>query len=188
MEFKRHDARERHFLVVVENLVYRFVVMLTRWKCSVCKRTFTQYPSFASPYKRFVIATIKLFSGLYLEREEATYRAVVCPEGMGIGYEGGAGEIDERQLSHSTPWHWLSWLGGMKQRLEAAMHLLRQRNGGRPLFCALSPIPPRKYQSEDRRDTLYRVQLFLRTGEQFLHFFSRDIFPRICNPEVLDSG
>jgi len=52
--FKPHDCRKRVFLVIVEWVVQKIESVLGRWKCPLCNHTFTYYPNFAIPYKRYV--------------------------------------------------------------------------------------------------------------------------------------
>ena len=54
-DFKRHEARQRQFYVISENIVNVILGLLIRWKCSGCDITFTDYPEFAVPYKRYTV-------------------------------------------------------------------------------------------------------------------------------------
>jgi hypothetical protein len=86
--FRLHDRRGRTFLVVVERVVQRVRSFLARWKCSLCRRTFTMYPPFALPWKRYVREFLFDCVGKYLERDELSYRRAVEVGGMAVFYGG----------------------------------------------------------------------------------------------------
>ncbi|MCP4395355.1 MAG: hypothetical protein GY804_13975 [Alphaproteobacteria bacterium] len=60
--FKLHESRKRQFRLIVEDIVKVTVSFLLRWKCIDCGTTFTEYPSFALPHKRFVLTDIVDYS------------------------------------------------------------------------------------------------------------------------------
>jgi len=187
--FRRHDSRQRQVLVLVEGFVLTCVIVLIRWKCSSCHLTFTHYPEFLIPYKRYVLSTVLAMSERYVSEPAASYREVVAPQGEAVGYaEGQDGGIDERQLSHTTLWYWLSWLGGLGTLADRAANLLRQKDPGFELHRAVAPIEPTKYRSTKRRDTLEQTASLLRTGAQFMRHFSRRIFPTLSNSPRINTG
>ena len=49
--FNIHAYRERRFLIIIEMLIQAVYCSLVRFKCPGCKKTFTNYPDFAIPYK-----------------------------------------------------------------------------------------------------------------------------------------
>jgi transposase len=180
--FRQHHRRLRHVLAIAAGFVVPFVICLKRWKCCSCGATFTHYPDFLVPYKRYVLPAIVALSEQYVTAPEATYRDVIQPEGMALGYaENEDGAIDERQLSHTTPWHWLTWLGGMTRLTDQAVDLLRQKDPDFELHRAVRPIFPGKYRSMKRKKILERAAELLRTGRRFAELFLRFIFPPLCN-------
>lgn len=72
--FKRHDARQRQFRLVVERLVRIVLSMLVRMKCPLCGKTFTVYPPFAVRHKRFVKQDIMQRTTAYLQMPAITYQ------------------------------------------------------------------------------------------------------------------
>jgi hypothetical protein len=73
-----NGKRVRRFYDVDGDLVVLRECIVSKWKCRGCKRTFTQYPSFAAPFKRYTRATIERLCAKYLEEAKATYRRVIC--------------------------------------------------------------------------------------------------------------
>lgn len=112
--FKLHESRKRGFRFIVGGFVRIIISLLVRWKCPICGRTFTAYPDFALPYKRYVLMDIEGLSEDYLENEK-TYQQTVSCEGEAIGYEERDGKIDERQLSASTPFK-MAWFSGWNEQ------------------------------------------------------------------------
>ena len=53
--FTCHGTRPRRFLVLVGSYVRKVAGLLARWRCPRCRRTFTDYPPFASPYKAYTL-------------------------------------------------------------------------------------------------------------------------------------
>jgi hypothetical protein len=166
-----------------------FVIYLKRWKCCFCGATFTHYPEFLVPYKRYTVGTILELSERYEAEPETSYRKVVKPEGMALGYaENKDGTIDERQMSHTTLWHWLSWLGGLTGLCDRAVDLLRQKDPGFELHRAVRPIFPGHYRSAARRRILEQAAALIRIAHCFEQLFSRRIFPTLCNSRPLVPG
>ena len=50
--FRRHALRQRKFLVIQGRYIHAVEGLLARWRCPFCRRTFTEYPPFALPFKR----------------------------------------------------------------------------------------------------------------------------------------
>lgn len=187
--FRRHDCRLRQVLTVMAGFVVAFEIGLKRWRCCTCKATFTHYPEFLVPYKRYVLSVMLGLGELYVTEPELSYRDAVRPEGIALGYaENEDGSIDERQTSHTTVWHWLTWLGDMTGLMNQGVYLLRQKDPGFELHRAGRPIFPGKYRSAKRRGILEQAAALLRTERCFMEAFSRRIFPRLCNSALVASG
>ena len=132
--FRRHAVRERTFLVVVGLWVRGVPSVVCRYYCGSCGRTLTDYPAFALPYKRYVVATIVGDAAAYLGDDAATYRrSVSTATGAPTFYasaqaEAAAGEpaIDDRALAPSTLWRWMAVLAAMKRTVTAAKRLIRE--------------------------------------------------------------
>ena len=176
--YRPHDRRHRQFYLIAGTWVHRFFTTLIRWKCLLCKTTFTFYPSFCMPYKRFVLADITRLSGRYVEEDETSYRSLVRCQGMAIGYVGE--HALDRQLSPTTVWRWLRDLG-CSMRLQAGLRLIRQKDPDLALHRQIRPVALRKYRSELRREQLQTGRLLLLVAKVFNHLFDQVIFPRLRN-------
>ena len=64
--FKLHECKKRNFRYICDSFIYTVLSLLTRWKCPICKRTFTDYPSFALPFKRYVMIDIERLTNDYI--------------------------------------------------------------------------------------------------------------------------
>lgn len=184
-EFKVHERRRRWFYVIVGAFVERLVSMLVRWECPLCGRTFTQYPPFALPYKRYVRQTVETLSEKYVCEESCTYEESVKVNSQGIGYlpagrHGGSqqlGVIDERQLAPSSVWRWLSFLGGLKETLRRALRLIRAKAPSSEVFRKAAAIAHYKYRSRERGDLLRRVLQLRYARHEYRRLFGRSFFP-----------
>lgn len=180
--FRLHDRRGRTFLLVVARVVYRIPSLLSRWKCPLCRGTFTLYPPFALPRKRYVREFLFERGRNYLQRDELSYRRAVEVEGMPVFYDGRRedGGIDERSLSHSTLHRWLSSLGALVETLRAALRLVRSKSATSDLFRRIFALAPSKYRSEDRKQSLQTGLRLLETEEEYRACFARSIFPELA--------
>lgn len=171
--FRLHDGRQRSFRFVAGDMVRVVLTILLRWKCPLCRGTFTDYPPFAVPYKRYVRDDIEGFSERYVETDQQTYRSVVRPEKTAVGYENDC----QRQLDHSTVWKWLGWLGRLEQRLHMMLEWIRYQSPSHGLFRELTPIAPKKYRSERRKRVLEQARLLLRAAGVYQELSLSKTFP-----------
>ena len=81
-------------------------------------------------------------------------------------------------LAPSTVWRWLSWLGGMPGTLRAAWDLIRQKEPNATLHRQPWAVSPRKYRSEQRRETLVAAMQVLAVDRICGRIFGTGIFPR----------
>ena len=114
INFKLHECRKRTFRYIDGNFVKELMTLLPRWKCSSCRKTFTVYPSFASPYKRYVLEDIEKISKKYMGDEQQTYDTAVNNKGSSIGYEEKGDKNVDHFLAPSTLWRWIRWLMNTK--------------------------------------------------------------------------
>jgi hypothetical protein len=179
--FKLHDRRKRTFLVVIERLVHQAFSLLTRWKCCGCRQTFTLYPDFAVPHKRYVRGVVFELSQRYVEEDRLSYRAAVRVEGMPVCYDSPEeGKIDDRTLAPSTLWRWLVLFSRLSRTLQEAFRLIRARSAASSIFRQFLPVAPWKYRSETRREILESSLRLLRTEEEYRQVFGVSIFPRLA--------
>lgn len=180
--FRLHALRKRIFLVASVDLVYRIRSSLGRWKCLLCGQTFTFYPSFALPYKRYVTPTILARSKRYVQEDTMTYRAGVTQEGRpGPLYHAAADpeQIDDRSLAPSTLHRWISTLGQRTETLRSALDLIKQADPACGLFRRLPLLQPhpRKYRSQQRKKLLTCCRQLLETKAHYVRIFGVSLFP-----------
>lgn len=180
-EFKVHERRRRWFYVIVEAFVERLVSLLIRWECPLCGKTFTQYPPFALPRKRYVRQAVEALAGKYVLDDSYTYREAVRVRGGAIGYASSQDdEIDERQLVPSTVWRWLSFMGELKETLRKAHGLIRAKAPSSVLFRNAVLIARRRYRSVGRRNLLRGALRLVHAGQEYRRLFGRSIFPELA--------
>jgi hypothetical protein len=158
-KFRVHEYRKRPLLYIVDVFVYHAIAVFIRWKCSVCNKTFIEYPPFALPNKQYISINIEQLCKKYIEDPLSTYRKIA----PNIGYQNDAPTvIDERQLSHSTLWRWIPCLEQMSQNLANLLNLTCKQLFDHPFFSnnIQYAIPARKYRTQNRKDTLQAVKIF----------------------------
>ena len=115
--FRRHALRQRHFLVIEGRYVHSVEGFLARWRCPFCRRTFTEYPAFALPYKRYIVFQMAPRSLRYVQDDQISYRKGVLQSYLPIFHrikpfrDAASYCTDESVLAHSTLYHWISTLG-----------------------------------------------------------------------------
>ncbi len=87
VEFKLHDCRERKVRIIEDVFVKIERVVLVRYKCSFCKGTFTVYPDFILPHRRYATDSMIERSEKYLEKEDMSYEKSIKEGVIKIGYE-----------------------------------------------------------------------------------------------------
>lgn len=181
-KFKRHEARTRIFLILVENMVVRVQSLITRWKCPLCGKTFTFYPDFALPYKRYVLPNIMDICGQYLEDNDQSYRKVVTSNNTEYYYEKPSENGTYSVLAHSTPHRWLTGLSGFFQTMQNALEHIKQKKPHTDIFREISKlrIPDKKFRSPSRERQLIRCRKLLLIQEEFFQIFSMKFFPNFA--------
>ncbi len=174
--FRLHERKPRSFFFVVDRLVRKMLSFLLRWKCPLCNTTFTEYPEFALPFKRYVKEEVLERSRAYVEEERASYKSGVEVQGMGIFYEGEGETIDDRRLSPSTLWRWVGLVGAMKGTLQKSLRLIRQKDPSCGMFREPHPVPCGKYRSKPRQSILQTCRRLFRAEEEFQRLFQTPIF------------
>lgn len=112
-DFARHDVSPRQFRIREGDLICIISSWRVRFRCRDCGKVFTEYPPFALPYKRFAKPALIDHAKKYLQRD-ISYRQSVQGTHTPVAYDGQAGD-QGRQLSRSTVWKWLTWLGSLKE-------------------------------------------------------------------------
>jgi hypothetical protein len=112
-------------------MVQTILCLVIRWRCTGCRKTFTQQPPFAFPRKRYTRESIPDFSARYVEDQTATYRATVLDdEGMEIFHALRSKQepICNKILAHSTTYRWITCLGEPREILRSAQDLILRKN------------------------------------------------------------
>ena len=176
--FKQHDCRERKIRVLLSNLAIQIITIpLFRWKCVTCNHKFTFYPSFLMPYKRFTTDSIIKLNENYINTGETSYRKIVHPQESHYAYDD---KVKFCELSHSTLWNWMQTIACSVDIAKRAVSLLIKKNYSCTIHRAIIPINPKKYQSEERKELLIKVEDVLRTHYFLIqHKIAINLFPRI---------
>lgn len=177
-QFKRHELRKRQFNVVVEQVIHTVKGLLIRWICPGCQKTFSQYPDFAIPYKRYVLPNILEYAERYIESEKMSYAKVLAK--WAAGYQRFDG--DETQLFPSTIHRWLTTLGGLSQMLAKAQQLIRQKDPSAAVTRHLSQliVSGKKFTTDTRRRILVRCRQILFVERRFRDILHVSIFPKVA--------
>jgi hypothetical protein len=179
VRFKRHGVRKRLFLVFADWMLRRVSSYLTRWKCPLCKKTFTLYPGFALPFKRYALPFIEERCAAYVEDEARTYRDGVQEGGVDICHEDTEGGA---VLWPSTLWRWVDTLGHLPVTVRQALNLIKQKDPATGLFRALGRLQIRgaKFRSERRKLLLKRCRELVTVDRDYVRLFSASVFPDLA--------
>jgi hypothetical protein len=150
--FVFHGTRTRRFLVLVGSYVCKVAALLARWRCPRCRRTFTDYPSFACPYKAYTLPQMSERAASYVSDAATSYRKGVCSANLPVFYaqvsmdkfrqDGHTDEVPSlTTMAHTSLFRWVTALGG-----KALRYPENSQTGFDPA--------PRKFTSELRRSIL----------------------------------
>ena len=179
--FKRHALRERTFLVVEGEWVCKESSFLTRWKCLLCNDTFTHYPAFAIPHKRYVQASIIAHAHNYLDEDRKTYRQAAQGDGRPIFFKGDSPEtIDDRTLAPSTIHRWIVFLAGLGRTLRTALRLIREKSPSADIFRRLFPVGAWKYRSLGRKHELEATLQLIAVKASYQALFGPSTFTELA--------
>ncbi len=173
--FKRHEARQRHFYAIVEQMIRKVSGLLIRWKCPDCGKTFTDYPGFALPFKRYILSVVMEYSSQYTENDQTSYRKVI--QSSSAGYPD-----SECQLEHSTIYRWMSTLGSFTQIIRKAQDLILQARPDSSICRDLGglSIPSKKYRKEERSEVFLRCRQLFNLEGLYRLIFRVSIFPNLA--------
>lgn len=176
--FVPNGVRKRLFLVFAE-VVCRVWSHLTRWRCPLCRQTFTLYPDFALPFKRYPAPFVLERCAGHASDKARTYREGVLEAGMPVSHaDADAG----MELSPSTLWRWMETLAGLAAAEHRMLDLIRQQDPSTLLFRALAAvrIRPGKYRSEGRRQVLAQCWRFALIAPVYGQLFGCPVFPEFA--------
>jgi len=180
--FKRHEKRSRIFYIIVDLVVTTLRGLLSRWKCPGCNKTFTSYPGFALPYKRYTLPTILKFNQTYVQNPDTSYRKLVddCP----LVYETSPESDSNREpmMEHSTIHRWISTMGSYSHLVQNATDLILQADPATSLCRDLAglKISPGKYRSPSRKQTLLTCFHLVFLMPLYRAIFQTGIFPKLA--------
>ena len=176
--FKIHAYRERGFLIIVDMFVKGIKSVLVRFRCPGCGKTFTYYPDFALPHKRYTTASITCFSKKYLTTEDTYEKAVMVNGERGVpGYDDGY-----KTLAPSTVHRWITSLSSLEITTQKALDLILQQNPASSLCRDLSKwLPQRcKYKNEERKRSLISCFRLLAIEAVFFVSFGCSVFTKLA--------
>lgn len=163
-------------------MVELVIGLLSRWKCPDCKKTATDYPDFALPYKRYTLPTIQAFSHGYARDPSASYRGLMdsCP--LPYGTKTNSDTDREPMMEHSTIHRWISTLGGYYRLVQKATDLMIQADPTTSLCRDLAGIKvhPGKYMSPARKQILLTCSQLISILPVYRSKFRVDIFPKLA--------
>jgi hypothetical protein len=165
--FRRHAIRYRFLFIVVGRMIYRIKVSLIRWKCPACECTFTDYPSFAIPHKRYSFSQMRERARQYILDNRVSYRKGVATSALPLFHANGniacAGMSEQEKqseeihtMAHSTLYHWVTTLGCSKYNSQDASCPTgyKNHNPEQPREPVAFVISPRKYRKRARKRVL----------------------------------
>ena len=177
--YKLHERKVRNLYYIVCDVVYSIFTLLARWKCPVCHKTFTEYPPFIIPHKRYILIDILRLTSDYLENDKQTYRGTTNFNNIPIHHEDRfevPDEPDDCYISPSTPFRWIGFLGSLKELIENALNLIKQKNPDNLIYREIFPVSPRKYRSSKRKTILENARRLLNIDKIYKSIFNESIF------------
>ena len=136
-------------------------------------------------YKQFVSPTVRAMAKAFLGTDKS-YRETVIHQHRWLVY-------DDRQehwlaergaaLAHSSVWHWLSWLGGLRRTCQKASQLISQKDPSSTLHREVIPIDPRKYRDAPgcpRHQCLQQAGRMLLVEAVFERQLGKQVFPHFA--------
>jgi len=170
-EFKLHDQRKRKLRIIINELVQFFTLILVRCKCPLCKATFTVYPDFLAPHKRYTTDQIVKLCERYLH-QKINYEDALRNDGYKISYpqestfagmkKSEETKDDESFVPGSTLWRWCGWLGSFGTAICKGLDLIRQTMPQATIFREFDPAYPSKYRSDERKHVLEQANKVLK--------------------------
>lgn len=186
-EFKLHDQRKRKLRIIVNALVQFVTLILVRRKCPLCKATFTVYPDFIAPHKRYATDQIVELCERYLH-QKISYEKALRDDGHKIAYppestfanmkKSEEPKDDESFAPGSTLWQWCGWLGSFSAAICKGLDLIRQTVSQATIFREFDPVYPSKYRSDERKHVLEQANKVLKMrnikigGKKFFPHFA----------------
>lgn len=181
MYFKEHAFRERKFLLIIKQVVKTAICPLLRYKCPGCGKTFTYYPPFAMPYKRYTVPAMMDFTKSYLEHDNLIYETAAM-----IDHERPAYMENEKMMAPSSIHRWIMALAGVERVCQKALSLILQKNPMSAICRELGrmTVSRQKYKSQNRKNQLISCRRLLHLEKVFRTFFDTSIFTKLAIREA----
>ena len=180
--FHLHESRYRIFYVIIECFVLRKESCLGRWKCVSCEKTFTYYPYYALPFKRYVKGDMVLFCQKYLTNDNATYVSAATFGSATIAYTNSKDEkvINERTFTGSTIWRWVQCFGSLEKLLKKGLDLIRQKDVTSTIFRKVWLVKKSKYKTNERKTLLEKCLKLFDAENEYKKLFKISLFPDLA--------
>jgi hypothetical protein len=188
--------------IIVEHAVVIVIIWLARWRCRKCQKRFTDYPSFALPYKRYDAYSLLQLAQSYVEHDQQSYRQTVCPHGRLIGYgrstcsseaeQDGVPSArisnpnDNRATHHSLVWRFLSWLGVLTVALREARRMIRGVDPNSICHRFDGAVAPQKFRTRRRQQVLQQARQILMVMPEWEACFQEEFFPKFATRSGFD--
>ena len=174
--FKLHCYRERLFFILVEMVINRVGCTLVRFRCPGCNKTYTHYPSFAIPCKRYTRQSIMAFSQQYVEADDMKYEHSVMMDHEAVVYP------DGKSIAPSTIHRWISTLSGYVNTTRKALSCILQAATMSCIHRILAQVTAadRKYRSKQRKQQLIRCRQLETIEMHFIEIFGISIFTKLA--------
>lgn len=176
---RRHEGRYRMLYIVKGCYVDRRESCLCRWKCLICEKTFTYYPEYIIPYKRYIKESITEFCKKYLSNDEITYLDVVKSNGFRIVHKDSEDTITN-EFSGTSVWRWLKYLSTLEKLKQNALKLIREKSPACTIFRTIYLVSARKYRTTMRKEQLEKSMKLLDVAMIFKKEFGNSIFPHFA--------
>jgi hypothetical protein len=136
-------------------------------------------PTFVLPYKRYATPLFLHLGELYLAENHLSLRKATTPNGMAVCYT--EREVDNRCLSHTTLWRWLTFLGTMTVTLQTGIDLYLRQFPNSSMHRFEAAVAPHKYRSEARSQILRQARHLLYLNNCWQKVFAGEkFFPRFA--------
>ena len=143
--FSRHGTRSRRIRVIIGSYVQTVDADVPRWRCSGCRRTFTEYPPFLIRQKQYSVPQMARRALAYITTASVSYRRAACNSGQPLFHQRDAKDQENKEcppiMAHTSVFHWVTTLG---------THTLDSSGASRES----RPIAPWKYTTPARKATL----------------------------------
>jgi len=163
-DFAKHDVSPRQFRIREDDLICVVASWRVRFRCRDCRKVFTEYPPFALPYKRFAKPVIIAQAKHYLGNDHSLRQSVRGTH-TPLAYDGPQGQQGQ-QLSRSTVWKWLTWLGGLKETLRRVTGLVLEKDPQANPARNVPLISAKKFCLQARHDVLHLAARLIAAAEQ----------------------